>query len=147
MTATTPAAPADVARRLWIQAAGGSPSPMEIARATDRLSAELRMGLGRWIGAQGYAALQNRALGLARVNHPALDAVPSLVPGAARPSVPLNRREADQVAAGMIALMVEMIDLLSRILGVEMAMRLVENIGIRGPREKVPNEIESGKDD
>src|SRR5688500_4048663 len=56
----------DSARRLWHAIAGDSRTPDAVAEGADRLWSGLSARLGRWIGAAGYQALRNRALGIAR---------------------------------------------------------------------------------
>lgn len=145
-TGTGTGAVGAAARRLWSEAAGDSRTLDEVVNAAERLTLHLRLGLGRWIGAQGYQALLARALKLALADHPALAAVPSLAQGLAPPSGRAKGPRPDQLVEGMIALLSEMIGLLSRILGEEMTLRLVEQIGLRGPRRIVGAETERGHD-
>jgi transcriptional regulator GlxA family with amidase domain len=53
---------------------------------------------------------------------------------------------ADQVAAGMVAWVAVMMDLLGRIIGEETAVRLVEQTAIPSPRGVVSTESEGGRD-
>ncbi len=121
------------ARRIWRGAAGSAPQPADVAWAAERICAGLRIGLTRWIGAEGWRVLRDRALGEVLPAHPVLARLPCTPAGptSARAAVAEDGHEA--VAAGMVVLMVEMIDLLSRIMGHEVAMRLVEQSGTPGP--------------
>lgn len=142
----TPAAATDAARRLWARAAGDTGAPEEVAAAAERICTQLRAGLGRWIGAAGYRALLDRALGLAREEHPALAGFSCL--GGEEPvtTAAVRAQGAGEVAAGLVALVAALIELLSRIVGEEMAVRLVEQIGIPSPRGTVSSETGGGRD-
>jgi hypothetical protein len=83
----------------------------------------------------GYRALLDRALVLARAEHPALR---SLSCGGSEPVTTADVRSegAAEVAAGMVALVAALVELLGRIIGEEMAVSLVEQTGIDSPRAK-----------
>jgi hypothetical protein len=138
--------PSDAARRLWESAAGDTSAPEDVAAAAGRVCAQLRAGLGRWIGGEGYRALLDRALVLARAEHPALGSL-SCDRGD-QPVTPADVRAhgAAKVAAGMVALVAMLIELLSRMVGEEMAVRLVEQTGKPSPRGVVSNEPEGERD-
>ena len=145
MTSQSTAA-TDAARRLWARAVGDTTAPEDVAAAAERMCTQLRTGLGRWIGADGYRALLNRALGLARAEHPALGGLPCLggdVPGT---TAVVRAQGAGAVAAGLVALVAALIELLGRIIGDEMALRLVEQIGIPSRRGVVSTEPAGGRD-
>jgi len=136
---------ADVAHRLWLQAAGDAGEPAAAA-AAERLCAQLSGGLSRWIGAEGYRALFDRAVGLVRAEHPALDGL-ACVRGDGPVGTAAGRAPgAAEVAAGMVAVMAALIELLGRIIGDEMAVHLVEQIGIPSVRGGVNAETEGGRD-
>ena len=110
---------------------------------------ELRAGLSRWVGAMGYRALIDRALLLARAEHPALGSLSCH--GEAEPvtTAAVRAHSAAEVATGMVALVAALVELLGRIIGQEMAVRLVEQIGIRrdpSPRGIVSTESKGGRD-
>ena len=136
----------DAARDLWTRAGGKASTPAEVAAAAELMCTYLRVGLGRWIGAPGYEALLGRALGLARVEHPALGSLGCL--GGEEPLTVAAVRAygAGAVGAGLVALVAALIELLGRIIGDEMAVRLVEQTGIPSPRGVVSTEIEGGLD-
>jgi hypothetical protein len=130
-----PAAAADAARRVWARASGESPAPEEAGAAAERLCNRLRVGLSRWIGADGYRSLLDRAVRAARADHPVLGGLSCLggegdEPGTA---AALGAQSNGDLVEGMVALLATLIDLLSRIIGVEMAVRLVEQAGAEGP--------------
>jgi hypothetical protein len=133
-----PQASTEVARLLWARAAGESTSPEEVAAAAERICTQLREGLSRWVGTMGYRALLDRALALAGAEHPALR---SLSCGGSEPVTTADVRSegASEVAAGMVALVAALVELLGRIIGEEMALRLVDQTGAPGgkAREKV----------
>jgi len=120
----------EVARRLWERTAGDSKTPEDVEMAAERMCAQLYAGLGRWVGSMGYRTLLDRALVLARAEHPALGGLVCLG-GDHRVTTATQRADgAPQVAAGMVALVAALVEVLGRILGEEMAMRLVEQTGI-----------------
>lgn len=77
----------------------------------------------------GYRALLDRALVLTRAEHPALR---SLSCGGDEPVTTADVRAegAAEVAAGMVALVAALVELLGRIIGEEMAVRLVDQTRI-----------------
>jgi hypothetical protein len=143
---TRSAGATEAAQRLWARAAGDSSAPEDVAAAAERICTQLRAGLGRWIGAQGYRVLLERALSQTRAEHPALGGLAclaeyELVTAAAEPA-----QGPGDVAAGLVALVAALVDLLGRIIGDEMAVRLVEQIGTPSPRGVVSTETEGGRD-
>jgi hypothetical protein len=145
MTAqSTPAT--DAARRLWARAAGDATAPEEVAAAAERMCTELRTGLGRWIGVDGYRALLDRALGLARAEHPALADLPCLGGDLPAAVAVVRAQGAGAVAAGLVALVAALIELLGRIIGDEMALRLVEQLGMPSRHGVVSIEAAGGRD-
>jgi hypothetical protein len=137
----------EAARRLWARAAGDTGTPEAVAAAAERTSAELRAGLARWIGAEGYRALLDRALVLVRPEHPALGGLPGFGGDGPAPAAAGGPHGAREVAAGLEALVATVIELLGRIIGDEMAVRLVEQIGQPGHRAVVSAQSKGGRDD
>jgi hypothetical protein len=127
---------AEAARRLWERAAGDTNTPEGIAAAAERTSAELRAGLARWIGAEGYRTLLDRALVLVRPEHPALGGLPDFGGDGVAATAAVRAHGAREVAAGLEALVATVIELLGRIIGEEMAVRLVEEIGQTDPARR-----------
>jgi hypothetical protein len=142
---TPSAAATDAARRLWARASGGTVGPEDVASAAERLCAQTREGLGRWIGAEGYRTLHDRALDMARLEHPALDGL-SCLGGDQAAAAAVRANGAAQVAEGIVAWLAAMMDLLGRIIGQETAVRLVEQTAIPTPRGVVSTESEGGRD-
>lgn len=123
----------ETGRRHWTAVVGASSSAEELAEAADRLCIQLRAGLGRWIGTDGYAAVHDRALTLVHGQHPALrrhafdggDFLSTLN------AIRMHGKGA--VEEGVVAWTAVVIDLLGRLVGRRMAMRLVEQSIVPGP--------------
>ena len=115
----------EVARRHWARAAGDTNTLEEVAAAATRTCTQLQAGLARWVGTEGYRALIDQALLLARATHPALGSLSCH--GGDEPVITaaVRAHSAAEVTAGIVALVVTLIDLLSRIVGEEMAVELV----------------------
>lgn len=144
---TSPSAAAtDAARRLWARVSGESKTPEEVATAAERLFAQSREGLGRWIGAEGYRTLHDRALGMARLKHPALHGLSCLGGDQAAIAAAVRANGAAQMADGMVAWVAAMMDVLGRIIGQETAVRLVEETAMPSPRRAESTESEGGRD-
>jgi hypothetical protein len=124
----------DVARRLWERAAGDATAPEEIAAAISRVCAQLSAGLGRWIGAEGYRALLDRSIILMRGQHPSLDSVSCVGGDEMMTAAAVRAYGARAIVEDVEALLATVIELLGRIIGDEMAVRLVEQLGIPSPR-------------
>jgi hypothetical protein len=131
------AAATEVARHLWQRAVGDSSAPEEVAVAATRMCTELRAGLSRWVGAMGYHALIDRALLLARAEHPALSSLSCHGGDEPVTTTAVRAHSADEVATGMVALVAALVELLGRIIGEEMAVRLVEQIGMKSETDRV----------
>jgi hypothetical protein len=127
-----------VARLLWTRAAGHSDSPEDVIAGAERVCIQLRAGLGRWIGAMGYRALLDRGLVLARADHPALGSLSCYGGDEEMLAVAVRTYGATEVSDGMVALVTRLGELLGRIIGEEMALRLVEETGTPsgGERQK-----------
>jgi len=139
---TRNSAAADVAaRRLWSRGTAGA-TPEAVAANAERVCVQLGAGLARWIGPGGYRALLHRALERERGEHPVLRTFSchggedQMIAAAARDHGP------DEVAAGMVAVVATMIDLLGRIVGEEMAVRLVEQTEPTSVRASAVSETE-----
>lgn len=139
-------AAADVAERLWARAIGGATAPGEVAAAADLMCAQVGAGLRRWIRAAGYNALLDRALANARPEHPVLDFVSCLGTDATVIVGVVRARGAGELSAGLVAVVSELVELLGRIIGAEMAVQLVEQISIPSPRGVVSTRPQGGLD-
>lgn len=136
----------EAAGRLWARAAGGATAPAEVAAAADLMCTQLRAGLGRWIGAGGYGALLDRALAKARADYPALDGISGLGGETAVIEAAVRARGAGGLSAGLTALVAELVELLGRIIGAEMAAQLVDQISLPSPRGVVSSQPQGGRD-
>lgn len=134
----------EAALRLWQRAVAAAPSG-DVYAATDRVLADLEQGLRRWVGAEGYAALLQRATSMTLPTHPALTRIEDL--GLS----PLPGDHAavteEDIHVGVVALLAALMELLGRIIGFEMAMRLVEQLGQPSPRGIVSTESEGAHDE
>ena len=123
----------EVARRHWARAAGDTDTLEEVAAAATRTCTQLQAGLARWVGTEGYRALIDRALLLARAEHPALGSLSCHGGDQPLTTAAVRAHSAAEVTAGIVALVVTLIDLLSRIVGEEMAVELVNQAVTRAP--------------
>jgi hypothetical protein len=137
----------DAARRLWVRNAGGRTDPEAVAAAAEGACADLRIGLGCWIGVGGHRVLVARALMLARQEHPVLDGISGMGGDQEVVTAAVRSHGAGTVAEGMVALMASLIVLLGRIIGEEMALQLVEHPGPPHPRRSLSNGSQGGPDD
>jgi hypothetical protein len=137
------AAATEVARGVWALDAG---VPEEAPASVDRVCAQLRAGLGRWVGSEGYRVLLARALERVRVEHPALNNLSCMGGDEAEIAAAVRAHGAAAVAAGVVALLVSMIELLGRIVGEEMATELVKNAGTASLRRASNTGTEGGQD-
>lgn len=140
------AAAADAARRLWSRITGDAGVPDGIPASAEQLFADLRVGLGRWIGTDGYGTLLTRALVLARKDHPSLASLSGLAEGQPATSAAVQAHGAGAVSVGLMALVAVLIELLGEIIGEDMAVRLVEQAGIPGQRAGAKTERRRERD-
>ena len=126
----------EAARRLWVHYAGDEATGEGLAAASERLFAELEARLARWVGAEGFHVLWGRALRLAQAGHPALGNLSDRGWGMPAVVSAVQAHGARQVTAGIISVIATLIDLLGRIIGEEMAVRLVERTGQQSPHRQ-----------
>jgi hypothetical protein len=124
----------EAARRLWARYAGDEATAEGLAAASERLFSELEARLARWVGAEGSHVLWGRALRLAQAGHPALGSLSDSEWGGRAVVSAVQAHGARQVAAGIMSVIATLIDLLGRIIGQEMAVRLVEQTGAPSPQ-------------
>jgi hypothetical protein len=127
---------AEAARRLWARYAGDEASVEDLAAAAERLFSQFETRLARWVGAEGFRVLRGRALRLAKAAHPALGSLSDSGWDMRAVVSAVQAHGAREVAAGIIAVIATLIDLLGRIIGEELAVRLVEQTGAPSPREE-----------
>lgn len=142
---TKATAPLEAARHLWARAAGDTIDPEKISAAAERLCGALDEGLGRWIGREGYRALLERALAVTQAEHPALGSLHCLNGKEPVQKIAERPHGAGEVGAGMVALIAALIDLLGKVIGEEMAMRLVEHSGMPSGRAVAGNQARGGR--
>jgi len=121
-----PSAPALLAaRRLWARDGTAPRTATELAEDAHRVTGEVRRRLVRWIGSEGYQLLLQRALAQARTGYPVLAGV--TCDGGELRGLPetMQAHEVPEVADGIEALFATLIDRLGRVVGPELAERLV----------------------
>lgn len=146
MTTAPSRAALHAARLHWERVLGDAKTPDEVAVAADRMCVQLRAGLGRWIGDAGYRSLFERALRVTRTDHPALANLTFDAGDQVATSAEVREHGTPEIAAGMIALVGTVIQLLGRIIGEQMALRLVEHWGDRARADIVSNDTEDERD-
>ena len=137
------AAATEVARHLWERAVRDSGAPEDVAVAATHMCTELRAGLSRWVGAMGYRALIDRALLLARAEHPALGSLSCHGGDEPVTTAAVRAHSAAEVATGVVALVATLIELLG-IVGEEMAVEIVNQAVARLPWQRTAGTAPSG---
>ena len=117
---------AEAARQFWAHDGLDAGAPEEMAVAAEQGFARLRAVLTRWIGSDGYRALVDRALEQARAEHPALAGLQCQAGDLQGVAAAVGAHSAAEVREGVLTLVAQLIDLLSRLIGEEMATRLME---------------------
>jgi len=119
----------ELARRLLARDAPAEDAPDAVAAATDQVCGRVSANLSRWFGIDGTNALFARALVQAQADHPAL----ANVRYSHQSAVCLERlvesariHGANAAADGVAAILTALIELLGRLIGLDIAMRLVE---------------------
>ena len=119
----------ELARRLLARDAPGEDAPHAVAAATDRVCGRVSENLSRWVGIDGTNALFARALARAQAEHPALANVrysrqsAVCLEGLAESA---HIHGASAAADGVAAILTALIELLGRLIGEDIAMRLVD---------------------
>lgn len=130
------AAATEAARRLWAHGLEDAASG-DVAVAGARVCTQLRIDLERWVGVSGYRALLDRALDQARPQHLPLRKLACT--GDAQEMVAAVRVHGEKkVAAGLVAMVAALIDLLGRVVGEAMAVQLVVQSWV--PRQRASSE-------
>ena len=130
---------------MWARRGGGT-SPEEVGEATQRVCDDLRAGLSRWVGTEGYRALLERALVLSVTEHPVLGAISCDDGDALAATEAARAHGAAVLATGVVALVATLTDLLGRIIGEEMAVQLVERTSPPSPQARSSVERRGGRD-
>ncbi len=134
------------ARHLWEGVATDRASDERVATAATRVLADLEHGMRRWVGVEGYGALLRRAVADTLPKHPALHAVPGL-PLAASDAPFARSYAAEEVSAAMVALLADLMALLGRVIGDDLAAGLVEHIGRAALRPTDSERFQEPSDD
>lgn len=141
MTSAEASGALELARRLIAREASASGLANSPAAATEAACEGVYRGLALWLGENGSQALFTRALAQARSAHPPLRAI-SLHAKSERKldGVPetIQTYGANAVAAGLEAVLAGVLELLGRLLGAEIATRLVEQTTPDEDRDEVP---------
>ena len=115
--------------RLIAREEGTRDTPDALVGAAQAACERLNRELSRWVGANGSLALFTRALAEARAQHPVLAEVRIRTRSAASlEGVPetVQKHGAAATADGLTSLLVTLLELLGRLIGDDMVMRLVE---------------------
>lgn len=134
------------ARRHWAWVASGASTPTDVAVAVDRTVVQLRAGLSRWIGLPGYLTLMDRALRATITDHPALRNLSFDGGDEKATMLAVSQYGAAEVEAATVELVATVIELLGRLIGDEMALRLVEHWGDRARADVVGTDTEEALD-
>ena len=129
MTAEQSRTAEELARRLLARDVPAEDAPDAVAAATERVCGRVSANLSRWFGIDGTNALFARALVRAQADHPAL----ANVRYSRQSAVCLERlaenariHGADAAADGVAAMLTALIEQLGRLIGPDIAVRLVE---------------------
>lgn len=119
----------DAARRIFEREGGESQEAHHVLAGADRICARVCVGLTRWFGPFGAAALMSRALARAQVEHPVL--APAAVLSDKSPCVTglidgVQPGEARLLSEGVIVLLATLTDLIGRLIGDDLALRLLD---------------------
>ncbi|MBA3759210.1 MAG: hypothetical protein H0X07_01620 [Gemmatimonadales bacterium] len=124
----------EAARQFWAHDGLDTGGAEELAAAADRVFVQLRAGLARWVGSEGYRALFHRALERVRAEHPALNDLSGMGGEEQEIATAVQAHGAAAVGAGIVALVATIVELLGRIVGEEMAAELVRQAGTANTR-------------
>jgi hypothetical protein len=136
----------EAARQFWAHDGLDVGTAEEMAAAAEQGCARLRAVLTRWIGSEGYHALVDRALAQSRAEHPALAGLHCQGSDLKGVAAAAGVHTAAEVRDGALALVARLIDLLSRLIGEEMATRLVEQAWAGGVRPAASTVTEGLRD-
>jgi hypothetical protein len=121
MSIPPPSVRAWAQRLLALETANSSASDSHLHVAV-RVSEKLQISLTRFVGADGFSALQRRALALARTEVPSLQAVKITAQGRLE-----GIEEADKDGEAATAITAHLLGLLVTFIGEPLTLRLMEN--------------------
>lgn len=119
---------ADVARHLLNRASQQNGETTDLFGAADEIFRRLHADLSRWFGVEGYEALVARTIDRARMAHPSLrDAIVDARSESALVAMvgSLQSVELADAEEGLVVLLGTFINLLGRLVGDDMAIRLI----------------------
>jgi hypothetical protein len=140
----------ELVKRITARVGGDEPNPaadaVAVISAVERVSAEL----SRWVGTYGSRALLMRALSRAQTSHPVLSSV--TIPTDSRPTLEglpeaIESQGAGPVVAGLESMLVDIFELLSRLMGDALLQRLAEHSMVAGNTMGEQMEDEEGQND
>lgn len=123
MNATTPAIQ-DLARRLIDLEAVSEEPPVAGGDAAVRACEKLRVPLAKLVGVTGFRSLQSRALALAKVEIPSLDAVQVRPDGSLEGWDRIGRTQDAEAGAAVVA---QLLELLVTFIGEPLTLHLVRD--------------------
>ena len=143
-----PASPtsAEAARRLWVGERVEMAPPEAVIEAIEQVCMRLRLGLGRWIGFEGYDALLERVVEEAVVENPELRGLRWLPDGENKVARMVPAHEVPAVIRGFVSVVALLIDRLSQVIGDDLATRLVEQAWNASPGDGSLDEIRGAGD-
>jgi len=118
----------EAARRVWLGVSGGASAPGEVGAIAERTLVTLRVNLRRWVGAEGYRALMDRAVGATVTDHPVLDGLACHEEDPPATAAHLDAHGSEAIGAAFVALVAMLTQVLGRIIGDGMAMQLLEQL-------------------
>jgi hypothetical protein len=125
----------EAARRLWAGENVEMAPPDAVVAVIEQVSSRLRLGLGRWIGFEGYGVLLERVLEEAVAEYPALCGLRCLPSGEKKVAGKVPAHEVPAVIRGFVSVVALLIQRLSQVIGEDMAMRLVEQAWTARPSD------------
>jgi hypothetical protein len=125
----------EMARRLLAREISATAEPAAVAAALQRACARVMANLRDAVGDDGRDALLARALARTETDHPALKGIRAINNGVIHLDSVVATVEAHGVApvtTAIVALLAALLDVLGRLIGEEMAMRLLDH-DLSGP--------------
>ena len=136
----------EAARDFWARDTVDVSAPEEVIAAAERICVQLQAGLVRWVGTEGYRVLLLRVLELVRPEHPVLSRLSCTGSDEQEIAAAVRAHGAAEVTAGMVALVATLIDLLSRTVGEEMAVELVNQAVAASPHRASNTRTKGARD-
>ena len=125
----------EAARRLLVPESGTIPDEQQSFMAAGRVCTRVCVGLTRWFGPFGAAALMTRALARAQEEHPVLLQVslrPDKTPCLEGLAESTDAEHARALSEGLVVLLATLTTLIGRLIGDDLASSLVEQSAAPG---------------